>query len=489
MNILNSKLFLLIDSFSNEDIKEFKKLIASNFFSKGRNYKSLLDLLLKIKKKDLKQYSSDQFYSQLFPDKKFSLQTLDNRMSELFKLAEEYLILNILKENKSERNRILLLAYHNKKNSRSFEKQYSRSKKVIDSEPESDNKYFNLSFIDRLNISFSNELMISDSTYNNYFDHSQYITALLLRNLFDFGYEFIQQEQTNRTFGFNIVNEILRALEINPSFIHKLYKSDRRIFKIVVMEFYFYKMFKTPDEADNYFEARKIFVELSGYMDENYNISLYKKLTNYCILRQNQGIKKFQKELFDLYNEQLKLGHYPENKKLFPSTTFRNFVLIGIILKKLKWTEEFIKKYSVFLPEENREDEIKLSYSKLFFSSKNYKRSLEFLSGFKGNHYMYYCDASILKLCTYYETEKYEEAFSEMDKLKHYLRNHTEVPEIQMEYFLNFLRIYHLLIKIKTGVNKKDLFELETQMKKKKLRSRENWLEEKISELKEGKQR
>ncbi len=97
---------------------------------------------------------------------------------------------------------------------------------------------------------------------------------------------------------------------------------------------------------------------------------------------------------------------------------------------------------------------------------------------------MHYCDASILKLCTYYETEKFEEAFSEMDKLKHYLRNHSEVPEIHREYFLNFLKIYLLLIKVKTGVNNKDLTELENQINKKKLRSREHWLREKISELK-----
>lgn len=484
MNILNSKLFLLIDSFSDHDIKEFKKLITSNFFSNGRNYKGLLNLILKIKKKKLKEYTSDQFYSDLFPDKKFSVQTLDNRMSELFKLAEEYLIIKTLRENKAERNKILLLAFYNQKSSRFFEKQYSRTKKLITSEPESDNKYFSLSFIDRLNISYSNEKVISENTYTNYYEHSQYITALFLKNLFDFGFEFIQQEQTNRTFDFNIVNEFLKSIEISPSIINKLQSSDRSIFKIVIMEFYFYKMFKTPEEIDNYFEGRKLFVELSDSLDENYKISLYKKLTNYCILRQNQGIKKFQKELFDLYNEQLKLGHFPENKKAFPSTTFRNYVLIGIIVKRIKWTEDFIKKYSEYLPEDNRDDEIKLSYSKLFFSSKHYKKSLECLTSFKGQNYMHYCDASILKLCTYYETEKFEEAFSEMDKLKHYLRNHSEVPEIHREYFLNFLKIYLLLIKIKTGVNNKDLTELENQINKKKLRSREHWLREKISELK-----
>ena len=43
-----------------------------------------------------------------------------------------------------------------------------------------------------------------------------------------------------------------------------------------------------------------------------------------------------------------------------------------------------------------------------------------------------------------------------------------------------------MLIKIKTGVNKKDLFQIENAMKKLKLKSRESWLTEKLMELKKN---
>ena len=218
-------------------------------------------------------------------------------------------------------------------------------------------------------------------------------------------------------------------------------------------------------------------------MDDNYIKEVYKKMTNYCILRQNQGVKTFNTELFKLYNERLKLNIYLDHKNVFPQTTFRNYVMIGIILGKYIWTENFIKKFSKYLPEEISSDEVNLSYSKLFFSRKNYERSLQYLSGLKGLNYLHYSDSAILKLCTFYEIQKYEEAYYEMDKFRHYIRNHDDIPKIHKEYALNFLRIYKMLIKIRTGVDKKDLFQIENAMNKTKLKSRESWLSEKITEL------
>lgn len=484
MNIANSKLILLLDSFSETDLKEFRKLISSGYFSGGRKYIVLLNKILKLKKKSLENLTPQKLHSKLYPGKKFSIQTINNRLSELFKLAEEYLIQKTIKENRTEKDRILLLAYHSIKSKKLFGSRLSRAKKIVNSLPVSDSKYLHLTFLDRLEITFSENQTISENTYRRYFENSQNITALFLKSLFDFGFEFIQQEQTNRSFEFNLVNEILSRLEIDEPLLRKLLKSNLNVFKIVVMEYYFYNIFKYPAGEKNYFEARKIFEEMRSSIDVNYVKEVYKKMTNYCILRQNQGVKTFNAELFKLYNERLKLNIFLDHKNVFPQTTFRNYVMIGIILKKKIWTENFIKKYSVYLPEEIRSDEVKLSYSKLFFSNKNYEKSLQYLSGLKILNYLHYSDSAILKLCTFYETLKYEEAFYEMDKFIHYIRNHDNVPKIHKEYALNFLRIYKMLIKIKTGVNKKDLFQIENAMKKLKLKSRESWLTEKLMELK-----
>ena len=56
----------------------------------------------------------------------------------------------------------------------------------------------------------------------------------------------------------------------------------------------------------------------------------------------------------------------------------------------------------------------------LFFSYGKYERSLKYLKGFKGLNYLHYSDSTILKLCNYYEMESYEEAISEIDKLRQY---------------------------------------------------------------------
>lgn len=484
MKIADLKLFSLLDSFSERDIKEFRKLVSSKYYSGGRNYLQLLNRLLKIKKSGLEKLTPQILYRKLYPGTKFSLQTLNNRFSELFKLGEEFLIHRTLQENKTERDRILLLAYHKNKSNKHFRNRMSRSRKSVEDMPESDSKYLNLTFMDRLDISFSRDPVISENTYRKYFENSQNFTALLLKNLFDFGFEFLQQAQTNRSFEFNLVNEILSRLEIDDTLIKKLYRSNLKIFKIVVLEYYFYDIFKNPENEKNYYEARKLFEELKSSMEDNYISEAYKKMTNYCILRQNQGVTTFNMELFKLYNEILKQKIYLDHKNEFSQTTFRNYVLIGIILKKIDWTEKFIKDHAKELPEEIRNDEINLSYSKLFFSRKNYERSLQYISGLKNLNVIHYSDSAILKLCNFYETKKYEEAYFEMDKFRHYISNHEEMPKIHREYALNFLKIYKMLLKIKTGVDKKDFYQAENTMNKMKLISRASWLSEKIKELK-----
>lgn len=481
--MLNSKLISLIDSFTKTEFREFKKFISSAFFSGGRNYLLLFNLILKYRNKNFENLNAKNLYSKLYPGKSFSSQTLSNRISELYKLGEDFLIFKSLKTNKTEKDRILLMSFYERKLSKLFQNQLTKSKNSLRNKKDGDLKFFDQVFLQRLGYAFSDEQIISEDTYTNYFEHSEFLTALFLKNIFEFGYEFLQQEQTNRHYDFNPSVEILKRMNIDDELINKLLKKDSVIFKTAAMEYFFYMNFKNPDQENYYFEAKKIFYELKDWLDSNYSFEIYKKLTNYCIMMQNAGIKKFQKELFSLYNERLNPGLSHNGKKLFTVTTFRNYVLIGIILKKFKWTEDFIKKYSHELPPENRSNEVRLSYSKLYFSNKNYEKSLDYLEGFKGLNYLHHCDSSILKLCSYYELNEYEQAFSDLDTFRHYLRNHREIEKIHKEYYMNFVKVFQMLIRIKTSANESGVFDVESLMDKIKLASRKKWLEEKIEEL------
>lgn len=473
LNIANSKLIFILNSFSKSEMKEFRKFLSSPVYTSGRNYMPLLNSLLK------KRIVKNPGRFNVSEDK--SIQTYRNRSSELFKLAEEYLIFKSLKKSKIEKNRILLQSYLDCNLSKYFEGRYKKVKKIMENLPDDELKFQSISSIEQMNLRYIMQNEEFRNVYEPYHDYTTTSVCISLLNLFDFGIEYIQQEMANKTHEFNVVRHLIKETNFNE-IIFSFQKSENQLHKLVVIQYYFYKAFESPDKEKNYFTAKKMFDGLADELSRDFLIRQYKHMTNYCIMRRNVGERKFELELFKLYNERLRFEIYNDEKKVFPVSTFRNYVLLGLMLKKYRWTETFIKKYSSELPEESRDDEVRISYSRLFFNSKEYKRSLENLKNIKGHNYLYYCDSSILKLCCYYEIEKYEDAFFEIDKLRHYLRNHREIQKIHKEYFSNFLKFYQALLKSVTDPGRKKEFLLK-QLKEVNFVSKRIWLEEKIKEV------
>lgn len=480
---MNHKLNILLNSLSDKEIREFRKFVQSPLFSGRRNYLPLLDSVLKFRKKVFKGLYSKNANMEMNGFSHFKSQTLRNRLSELFKIGEEFIIYKDLHNEADHREIVLLQALKKRDMEAIYSNLLKRLIGSISELPYSDEAATNKFVVERMYLELLQGSTNGESRFTKYFEHSEFVTALALLNLFLFGIELLQQEQANRKYEFNLPLEVLENLDFEKISL-KLRKSDRMLMRIVCMLYYFYRMFKNPDDELSYFEGRKLFDEVYDHLSHTYKMEIYKLMTHYCIIRQNEGVKKFQKEIFSLYNERLKKNMYQdENTGDFQVSSFRNYVLIGLILKKYKWTENFIKKYSRELPEKNREYEIRISLSKVYFSNRDYEKAMDLIEGFKGITYMHYCDSSILRLCIFYEVGKYEDAFREWDKFRQYLKNHLKVPAAVKEYMDNFLKLYMKLLKIKTSTEQKNASLLFHEFKKIKLISRRDWLEEKLNEL------
>jgi len=135
------------------------------------------------------------------------------------------------------------------------------------------------------------------------------------------------------------------------------------------------------------------------------------------------------------------------------------------------------------LPVEIREDEINLSYAKLCFSLIDYVKAIEHLNKVGGLNYLHYADASVLKMCCYYELDRTEDSFYEIDKLKHYLRNRRDMLIIHKVPNTNFIKIYQKLINNKSKATTNDLGFLEKEIILLKFIAKGRWLLEKISEV------
>jgi hypothetical protein len=157
MLTINKKLLVLLKSFSEEEIKEFKKLVASPLYTGRKNYVQIINELIKLINKDYDKFLLHDLYSKVYPGKKFSSQTLKNRFSELFKLAEEYLVYRNLSKEAIEKEKILLKEYLEKKMIKLFESKYRKTRKYLEALPDNDNKFRDISFLNEVNLSLINQ--------------------------------------------------------------------------------------------------------------------------------------------------------------------------------------------------------------------------------------------------------------------------------------------------------------------------------------------
>ena len=89
---------------------------------------------------------------------------------------------------------------------------------------------------------------------------------------------------------------------------------------------------------------------------------------------------------------------------------------------------------------------------------KDYEKSLEILSDKKISNYIYRLDASRIKLRCYYEITDFENAFLEIDRIKHYIKNNTKLIALSVrKYSKQFIDFYNDLLKLKLSPNKVEI--------------------------------
>jgi hypothetical protein len=478
-----NKFLNLLESFSASELTEFRKFVASPFISSGRNYLPLISEIIRQKSGKNSEYNLQELHNKLYPGKKFSSQTLKNRFSELFKIGEEFLIFKSLSNNSSMRDRILLSAYVERDLEKFFESNYRKVLDRFEGIPNDERKFESFVEFQRINIANLVHQNRFDKYFPAFYESSIYQTCLSFINLFEFGMEFRQQDYLNKKYDFNIVPEILMKINFEELAKKTAYRNSP-IFKFTLIYYHLYKCYENLENENDYFEARKIFKEIKPQLSDDAMLKIYMMCIYYCTHKQNLGLKKFRLELFNLYKEKLESGFISDfAMNTYPLNNFRDYVLIGIELKELDWVEKFLEDYSGYLPDQTRDDEVYISRSKLLMASSKFSESLELLNKTKPSNFIHYIDVSTGKLCNFYELEMTEEAFSEIDKLKHYLRNHKEVPKVHKTYTSNFLRIYSMLLKARTEPSFADVELIGKELKSTTFINRQGWLKRKLAEL------
>jgi hypothetical protein len=323
-------------------------------------------------------------------------------------------------------------------------------------------------------------------SFDSYKMSTDYMLTFFIENYFLAMIEYENEKQYGINTDKNIAFDLMNNLKLD-NFIKILEeRTDNNNYLIVFLYYYLYKsMYNVNDEAVYKKFSDLFFKNLDHLSYERKNEFFGYMISRYFTIT-NSGKPEFLKEVFKLYNIKLKLGLHSELKEIrYPSTAYRDYIVVGLKLKKYKWVESFIKKYSNELPAVIRNNEMNMAYARLFLFKKEYDNALEYLNSIKTSNYIYLLDASRIKLRIYYEKSHFEEGFMELDRIRHYIKNNSKKIALSVrKYSKEFLDMYNSMLKIRLNPDKKEIdFMLKNVQQSSGLVARD-WFVEKIREMK-----
>ncbi len=469
-------------NFSQKEQKNFIKFAASPYFNRKRDHKPLLNNLLKLKVEKIADQGFD-INKSLQNSLKINQRALWNRLSELTKIAESYLVANNTGANRLLKNNILIDEYSKRKMNEILRLQITPAGTDIKNEKIESDTYF-------LVHSIYKKISAYFSEHNNYNESAKYyklqreywllhFLIILYKQLLDTEL----QKKNNINISTSLSNELLECIDKEK--LLSLVKLNLPGVSIPAEIYYLlYWAYKETDGSEFYYSARDMFLKNKGMFAQDFKNEVYQYLRNYCIDKTNKGEFSYYNEIFDLNNSIIAEGLFKDLNVVNSQTNnFRNFIFAALRLDKFEWVNNFIRDHSKELPEDIREDEVNLNTGILKTYEKDFDAALNFLKKVKRKRYLQYLDTSVYKLINFYETGDLEGSYSETARLKNYISKHKDIPVYLKSGYQKFIKIYENLLKLSQNYDRTENEYYINQMEAIKNVGLGSWLYEKGKEM------
>ncbi len=480
-----TKLIELLSTFTKSEIKDFVKFTESPYFMGDRNVAPLLNIIkLYYPSFDAKDFTIEKIYTKLYGNEGFNRGKIRTLISDLYKMAEEFLAHNRFKKNPVERELYISAELKERK----LEKLFFKSLQIIEKKIE-EKKFDSIT-------GFSDREKTEAMRIEYYSGKNDWETSMIHRTLhaesfiLTFFMKYLRAERfkytAKKSYKYEIKNDLIEAVENNiniDNILRELKEKNYVYYPLLAMCDYVYKIMLDSATDDNYREFKNLVMLNMPLFNRAEKYMLMHDLIAYCI-----GKKELTIEALDLYMFMLDNNIYSmyENEYM-QALSYRTFIYIATSVQKYGIIEEFVQKHTDKLKPEYRENMKYYAYAFMYFSKKEFEKSLVNISKVKYQVFLFKIDVKNLMLKIFYELNLYEQAVSMLDTYKHYIQTSEEVSEYIKSIHSNFVKIYSRLIKVKSTQDKKELDIVEIDAAKNENTASRKWLLEKLNELQKEK--
>jgi len=439
-----SKLINVLKTFNNGEIKSFNDFVSSPFFNKEKVLINLISYLQNYHPSfNYPELEKAKVFEFLYPRKKYNDSLMRNIISDLHRLAEEFLVIINLQSNEFRKGMLMLNEFKN----RSLESHFIKFKNKLDSLIEKplykNEKYFDMKTeLIRL---YGNFMRANQDNYLEKNEITQEASDIMTSN-FLIKMIYYNLLMINRKAHIENFSLRLNMAEEIETFLGN---EGRRYMEIPYIECYYYsfKLFQTGDEK--YFFSLKEFVDKKlRTIEIHERKDIYTVLQNYCYTKVMDGNDNFVKELFLLYRQSVESGLLKGSRSYIPIVLFMSITTTGFECGEPEWTEKFINDYINDVKEDIRKDILHFSAALSYYWGKKYELSLSELSKVTSDAFSLKHNIKSLILKNYFDLNETEPFYSHIDSYKHFiLKNkgvHNKFRERVNNYIIYSKRLFDL---------------------------------------------
>lgn len=238
------------------------------------------------------------------------------------------------------------------------------------------------------------------------------------------------------------------------------------------------------NDFSNYIKLKEDFIKhFDSYNEKEKNVIII-LLFSVCYHNHKSGkdealMQLFELNCFMLENNLIIYDGYIQFDQ------FWSIVTIGFAAKQNLWTEDFIKKFGTYLPDNEKDDVLAVCNAMVGFHKKNYADVLRILSTIKFQNTLYGLYARNIQLKCYYELDnEYEEMFwGFTNSFKMFLYRNKNISDTMKEDFKNYIAFSKDLYKMKNKTQLCDPVYMKKKLEQSANMASKTWLLEKINEI------
>jgi len=466
----DSKLLLILKTFSKQEIKEFEKYIHSPYLNSAGEYIYSFFNCIKKYHPDFEHanLSKQNIFKEIYPNERYNDSRIRKLASETMKLALDYLAVRNLLEDEGQKGHYILKELDERDLTSLFEIKNKELINKIDKTKVKDFTYYYEKYrliSDTKAFYFNRERKKSISIFNDEIDNLTNNFVLL------YIHKFIERFKEKRSF---------TETDFHLPFFKEItsYASEHISGKGNLFDLYYTELLLfTSCEEKYYFSLKHLKEKLLSKISKTALSNIYTTLSNYATEQLENGKTNYLNEIFELHKEVLKRKLYGT---IFSEFVYFNVITVALRLGEVKYAEKILDEYKNKLRKDIREDAYNYSLANIYFTKKKFAEALESLSKVNFNLTLHKYLVRNLTIKIYYDLNESNALYSLIDSYKHVLKRDKTVPESVRSYVTNYINLTRDMYRIKNGEKKKENIEARVLSES---AAEKIWLKEKLKEL------